>query len=164
MLAKCTVKVDKGRTICQVLNPSSKALRIPKGKPLAVSQPLLSQDVIQSDDLPAVSTLSDTNSGSNNEDPITKFEDLDIDISNSNLSESQEQKLKILIGKNRDVFAKDMSEIGACKSFYHTIDTGDAPPQRQPYYRATPTARYQVQHPQISLETLDTDFKHKMPQ
>ena len=49
-----------------------------------------------------------------------------------------------------------MSELGVSHSVHHTIDTGDAPPQRQQYYRTTPANRIE-QEKQIK-EMLQNDI------
>ncbi|CAG2252218.1 unnamed protein product [Mytilus edulis] len=63
---------------------------------------------------------------------------LDFDFSDSDLSEDQKTILQAFLSKNRQVFAKDLSELGNTNLYKHTIDTGDAPPIRKRFYRQSP--------------------------
>ena len=54
--------------------------------------------------------------------------DLGINLDDSNLSTDQKDKLYSFLGRNRDIFANDMSELGETCLHSHTIQTGDAQP------------------------------------
>jgi hypothetical protein len=44
-------------------------------------------------------------------------------LENSDLDSNQKEKFLAFLGKNRNVFAKDLSELGCCKNVYkHKID------------------------------------------
>ena len=141
LVAKCAVKVEKGQTMCQILNPTAKSIRISKGKVLASSYPLKDSEIVEVDNPPLVGMASTAKENISDKEAIKNSDDLNIDLTDAKLSEVQKRTLKIKIGQNRDIFAKDISELGAYKSFTHTIETGEAPPQRRPYYRSTPMAR-----------------------
>ena len=167
LVAKCTVIVQEGKAFCQILNPTPIPIHIPAGRMLALSHPIDPTDIDTIDKntssvvpTPPDNPLSKHSAGvlsTSPANPLSKYseednnhapkrtEELNLDLDNNQLDPTQLLQLKTLIGHNRDVFAKDMSELGASNTFYHTIDTGDAPPQRQQYYRTTPTARAEIE-------------------
>ena len=61
-----------------------------------------------------------------------------------------------LIAQYRDVFALTTSELGCTDAVWHKIDTGDAPPQRQPFYRTFPAMQKELDR-QIQ-ESLDNNI------
>ena len=63
----------------------------------------------------------------------------------SNLTEEQRSKLYNFLGNNRDIFAKDMSELGETNLGSHTIHTGDAQPVSAASYRQTPQMRAELE-------------------
>ena len=66
-------------------------------------------------------------------------------MENSDLDSNQKEKFLAFLGKNRNVFVKDLSELGCCKNFYeHKIDTGDAKPIRQRFNRTNPKQRAEI--------------------
>ncbi|MES9903532.1 MAG: reverse transcriptase domain-containing protein, partial [Sedimenticola sp.] len=78
------------------------------------------------------------------EDLIKIAKDLGISLDDSDLSPDQKQSLLTFIGKNRDVFAKDTSELGCTNLHHHRIETGDAAPQRQRFYRTSPQVNDEI--------------------
>ena len=49
------------------------------------------------------------------------------------------------IGRNRDIFAKDLSELGTTNILEHKIETGDARPTSQNYYRHAPPIKKEIE-------------------
>ena len=60
-------------------------------------------------------------------------------VDDSNLTAEQFSLIKSLVVEYSDVFALDVSELGSTNLVFHTINTGDSPPVRQPV-RQTPFA------------------------
>ena len=100
----------------------------------------LSEIAETNDSLLSISTTSPLHK------PSEQEKELNINLDNTNLTSEQKLELKTLIGRNRDVFALNMSELGVSHLFHHTIDTGDAPPQRQQYYRTSPANRLEQEN------------------
>ncbi|CAC5407329.1 unnamed protein product [Mytilus coruscus] len=64
---------------------------------------------------------------------------------NENLDMYEKQQLTELLTRNRQIFAKDISELGKTEYNYHRIDTGDAPPVQSMPYRQTPQMREETE-------------------
>ncbi|VDI37470.1 Hypothetical predicted protein [Mytilus galloprovincialis] len=47
----------------------------------------------------------------------------------------------VMLSTNRDVFAIILSELGCTDLHHHRIETGDAPPVRQRFYRQSPAVK-----------------------
>lgn len=67
-----------------------------------------------------------------------KNEPFEFDLSNSDLNPQQKQTLLTFLQRYKSVFAKELSELGNCSLQPHNIDTGNAPPIRQRFYRQSP--------------------------
>ena len=67
-----------------------------------------------------------------------------IQLDNPALSDVQKSKLLDLIGRNRDVFATKISEVGKTNVHTHCIETRDAMPVRQRPYRASPKIEAEI--------------------
>ena len=74
------------------------------------------------------------------------LEELGINLDCADPSMEQKQKLINFLGRNRKMFAKDMSEIGETNLHTHTIHTGDAKPVSSPPYRQTPKMRAELEN------------------
>ena len=70
--------------------------------------------------------------------------DLGINLDNTNLSTEQKEKLYNFLGQNRDMFAKDISELGETGLHQHTIITKDETPISSAPYRLNPRMRKHV--------------------
>ena len=127
--AKCLVSLDdKGNTCMRILNPTKKPVHLPANYVVASVSPVESN---------SVADLANTkNSDSSNDEADN--DELDFDLSESDLTDEQKDLLLAFLYRNRKVFAKDLTEIGLTNLYHHTIDTGDDPPIRKPFYRQSP--------------------------
>ena len=71
-------------------------------------------------------------------DSETNLTDTTINLDNSNLSMEQKERLNELISQNMDAFAVSMHNLGKTELHYHRIDTGNARPVAQRFYRTSP--------------------------
>lgn len=72
-------------------------------------------------------------------------EDISFDVASSKLNQKQRVELKKILESNRDIFAKDLSELGETNVYEHNIDTHpDARPVRMPFYRANPNLQEEI--------------------
>ncbi|PIK33800.1 Retrovirus-related Pol polyprotein from transposon [Apostichopus japonicus] len=141
--------VANSSVIVKLMNPTNSAVCIPVNTTVAYaheyedirdfsgSEPDLSDFNI--------SSLFDKTSPDDDDQYVTLAQDMGINLATSDLSEVQQRELLILIGKNRDVFATDLSELGETNLYHHNIDTGSAPPQRQRFYRTTPKIKDEIE-------------------
>ena len=67
-----------------------------------------------------------------------------------NLPLEDRNKLLDCIGRNNDVFATSMEELGCYKDYHHVIDTGDAAPVKSRFYRASPEQKLEIER-QVKL-------------
>jgi hypothetical protein len=76
-----------------------------------------------------------------NKEKISIANKLGISLDKSKLTNIQKEQLLTLIGSNRKLFATNTGELGRTDFITHKIETGDAKPQRAPFYRYSPEAR-----------------------
>jgi predicted aspartyl protease len=71
--------------------------------------------------------------------------DLGVNVATDILTESEQEELLELVGRNRDIFATDISELGCYKGYQLKIDTGDATPVKSRFYRASPEQKREIE-------------------
>lgn len=126
--AKCLVE-NTGKAFMQIINPSNKPIRLNATTPIA-SASIVNEKTIYSLDTPL--TISKQNTNSQSKDPIH------FDLQHTSLSDVEKDLLTSFLSKHRAVFATDLHELGEAKTQPHRIDTGDAHPIRQRFYRQSP--------------------------
>ena len=173
-IARLLVKPQDGKTVCRLLNPTTKPIYLYSGQIIgtieAPDEKFELDDNESSDDteyFPSdVNERQDTNrqlsldtdERQNKNFSNEQFEqseqiissddeilsDLGIKIDN-NLNQDQLTQLKGLIASNRDVFAKTIADLPGTDVHYHKIDTGDAAPKRQRCYKPSPIAKKEIE-------------------
>lgn len=149
--AKAVLTCKKGRSVCRLLNPTNVDICITANTPLGKLLPV---------DIDSISEIKDASDSTTEESNATVFEvsteidnvklvqiakDLGIPLGEADLTEDQKTQLLQFIGKNRDVFASSLQELGCTNVHFHKIETGDAPPQRQRFYRHSPAIKAEVE-------------------
>lgn len=137
---KTVIKVQNSKGAYRLINPTS--------VPVFLSARQREAKASLIDDPSTISVLLEPNSANifnlsaldseqdeNNEEIV---KNLGIDIENNNLTIEQKQKLIRFLGKNRDIFTKDLSELGSTNLHNHVINTGDAKPVSSAPYRQNP--------------------------
>ncbi len=160
--ARAVVTNDRRKTACRVLNPTTEAITLPANVPIAKISYLPSEDIIPWENAPSELkkmgvTISSAIPGKQNNDSsaelaaenkchINTAREMGVDLSNSCLTEIQKDELLALIGRNRDVFAVDISELGTTDILEHSIDTPrDVPPVTRPFYRQSPAVKAEIE-------------------
>ena len=72
--------------------------------------------------------------------------ELDLHLQEADLDNEQKVKLDRCIKENRKVFATNMQELGRTDLHYHRIDTGNACPVAQRFYRTSPKLRQEMEN------------------
>ena len=150
MGARCVVDPKGGKTGYRIMNTTMEPLTLP-GRTMIGLYNKLPNDAIQfylnpdaSQSMPTVMSM-DTTKNDTNQKYIQIAEELGFDLNNSDLTDEQKQTLLVVLGQNRDVFAKDISELGCTNLHHHVIDTGNAPPVSQRFYRTTPEKKEEIE-------------------
>lgn len=140
--ARVLLKARKGRGVCQLINHTNIPIHL---HPKQIVGKLFPVDVN------LIEPLEDSTNGqcytraTSSKTNKEKAEDLGISLDDADLTEINKTKLLEFIGKNRDVFAKDMTELGQTSVHQHRINTGTARPTRQQFYRASPTMKNEIE-------------------
>ena len=157
MVAKTVVKLDKSRTGCRILNYSDETLHLSPGTVVAIAT-AVDETLISSLDESQIPTVNSTNQSKKIDTPLSPTEAIDIaktlniDTSSPLLTPSMKDKLLELIGKNRDVFATNLNELGKTNIHMHAIETGDAQPVRLRPYRNSPNIERELNRQLIEME------------
>ncbi|VDI02278.1 Hypothetical predicted protein [Mytilus galloprovincialis] len=112
MSAKCLVKINKGKAVIRVLNPTKKSVTIHASKVLATVSDIEIESIQELNDAPTNDANIHAIDTENNK---TKTR-IDFDLKNSDLTQEQKQKLFTFLNGNRDVFATSLSELGHSKN------------------------------------------------
>ncbi|VDH94031.1 Hypothetical predicted protein [Mytilus galloprovincialis] len=87
-----------------------------------------------------INSLSETTSNQ----LCSELSELGFNLDNLELTVEQKQQIQNFLIQNRDIFAKDLSELGHTNLHYHTIYTGDAKPISAAPYRQSPQMRKEL--------------------
>lgn len=137
--ARCIVNPEESKTQCRILNITNQDIVIPAGLIVAKATSVLPSDVT------VPTELSDN--GDSSPPPMSEqeaknlFLELNINLDMADLSPYEKQELLIFLGRNRDIFAINLSELSTGNTDKHYIDTTNAPPQKQRFYRQSPEMR-----------------------
>ncbi|KAK3588919.1 hypothetical protein CHS0354_023679 [Potamilus streckersoni] len=71
-------------------------------------------------------------------------QDLDFDLSDSDLTSDEKLYFQEFIGRNRNLFTVDLSELGCTDIYQHKIHTGNEKPVRQRFYRTNPIQKQKL--------------------
>ncbi len=141
--------IREGQSVFRILNPLDVEVKIRKGYPVAKGSTLIDSSVSK---VELKSHTSEVNTAEPADDQpelsddyyVRVAEDLGFTLEDAAATAEEKRQLQILIGKNRDIFAKDLSELGNAKVPPHKIDTGDARPIRMPPYRVNPDKKSEI--------------------
>ncbi|CAC5380506.1 unnamed protein product [Mytilus coruscus] len=134
---KTVYTVLRGMASYRLLNPTNSWIYIPRKTKVAKAETVHSNHVTAFTDRSSVpiNSLMDFNS----DKACSEISDLRFNLENSELTVEQKQQIQNVLIKNRDIFAKDLSELGQTNLHYHTIYTGTAKPISAAPYRLIST-------------------------
>ena len=146
--SKCLSSVNHGSSAYRVLNPTNYPLFLKEDFVIATSHLVDEQNIQQvtdHDEQASVNLLDASVENKSDEYYENIAKDLGLNLDNSVLSEEQKQKLYKFLGRNRDIFAKDSSELTEAKLHKHVIHTTTEKPVSRPPYRQTPKMREETE-------------------
>jgi hypothetical protein len=139
---KCIVQVTKGKAMYRLMNPMEYDISLPIGHTLAVVSEIDVHSIV-SLDMEQDNTVDNGEHTPKSPAPSTEPR-LDFDLTDSDLTPEQKNKLLEFLHTQRDVFATSLHDLGATNVYHHSIDTGDAPPIRKAFYRASPKVKTEI--------------------
>ena len=145
---KCLVKAMGDRVNYLLMNPTNATVWINKGTVIATATAVGSNEITELDNEKGNTAnvySVGTETEYKDEEYIKIAADLGVSLEGSELTTEQQRRLMILLGQYRKVFAKDMSELGHTSVYKHKIDTGDARPIRQRFYRHSAEAQKEAE-------------------
>ncbi len=155
--------VKQGKSVFRMLNPSHQEVKLVKGHPVATVCTLEDDMIGTTDTSNNVDIHVEVNKAELDQSPLQSEDDyiqvakeLGFTLEDADISEEEKRQLLVLLGKNRDVFAKDLSELGNAQVAPHKIDTSDAPPVKLAPYRVSPDKKEEIDR-QIQ-EMIDADI------
>ena len=140
----CCVVKPKGRSaVIRVINNSNCPISMAKNTTVAICHRVPEHYVVQ---INTVSENSDSLLDSHTNDTQGQCPELDLHLHDADLDNEQKVKLDRCIKENRKVFATNMQELGRTDLYYHRIDTGNACPVAQRFYRTSPKLRQEMEN------------------
>ncbi|CAG2197506.1 unnamed protein product [Mytilus edulis] len=128
--SNCLSVVKNAKVYYRVLNPTNEDIVIKANSPIS--------KVWKSPTKPICALDNKSKSDVQFQDPIKEALNLNVTIDSDNITKEQHQKLLKLIGSNRNVFAKDASELGKTDLHYHNIETTNEAPVRSKRFQYSP--------------------------
>ena len=141
MVARSLVEPRLGRAVCRLINPTEQPIHLHNGQVIANIEHIDKSAIITQSTIDAQATNQPRDLA---KDTAT-IKELGITIDDTNLTPEQKTQLIHLLARNRDVFAKDLTELSCTNVLKHRIDTGDATPTRQRYYQQSPEAKREIE-------------------
>ena len=152
--AKCIVQPHYGKTVYQIMNPTDNDIDIRPNQVVGIWEPLSADTCIESFEVDGNDshrpTLTDDRTKANtihvtsNVNPNEVLDGLGINMNDSDLTADQKHELVEFLSQNREAFAKDTTELGTTDLHFHRIDTGDAKPVHQRFYRTSPQNKAEI--------------------
>ena len=152
--AKCIVQSHYGKTVYQIMNPTDNDIDIRPNQVVGIWEPLSADTCIESFEVDGNDshrpTLTDDRTKANtihvtsNVNPNEVLDGLGINMNDSDLTADQKHELVEFLSQNREAFAKDTTELGTTNLHFHRIDTGDAKPVHQRFYRTSPQNKAEI--------------------
>ena len=132
------------------MNPTNSNVKLESGQPIACIYDILSSNVDicsmeQMDDNVSVNSINTEHSMADLKKQAKVATDIGITLPDSTLTSQQQLELLACVGRKRDVFACNLSELSTTDLSEHKIDTRYATPIRQRFYRTSSTIKREIE-------------------
>lgn len=142
---------ESGEIPIRILNPRTEPIELCKGKTIAVMEPIVQ------DQLPeTVSSVGEKPKVSDKKQ--SQLWQMVSEIGTT-LTEDERQQLYAVLVEYADIFAEEPDDLGRTDKIKHSVNTGDAPPIRQPVRRIPPFRRDEARR--LLAEMLKKDVIQK---
>ena len=147
MGARCLVKVQKGKAVLRLANPTDKNIFWKNNTIFATVSEIDEQHVSCLDDKNSSKTLGHENQGKTSKQHAENIEEpINFNIDESTLSPEQKSILLNLMHKNSDIFSSGPYDIGRTHLQEHKIEIHEnATPVRMPFYKQNPKMRRETE-------------------
>ena len=127
------VYVSGSKSMCRVVNNTFDVIALPSHFTLAYAHTVTESDLSS---VCQLETTSDTDLGQEG--------DISFEVNNPDVSKGEKAELLQFLTQNRQVFAKDKSELKQSSIVTHVIDTQNSLPAVQRFYRTSPEKRAEI--------------------
>ena len=143
LAANIVVHPFKNLTFCRLLNPNNVPKFIKKHEIVASMSPIqiINNGVAQTCQNDSINIIGSSTPLKDMEKVLTE---LGLTVQRSHLTNDQYESLCSLLYSNKDIFAKDITQLPGTDLVKHHIDTGEAKPVRSRPYRNSFTARQEI--------------------
>ena len=136
---KTVTCIDQGIGTNRLLNPANFPVYLHPRCRIAKAQPIDKYCIHTLEESNSTNLFSVSDNNVKSDDHYKKILlDLGINLDNTEITSEQKTRLCQLLGQNRDIFAKNLSELGKTEMHYHTIHTKENKTVSSAPYRQTP--------------------------
>ena len=144
--ARALVTINENKTVCRLLNPHQHQIYLPVSTRLAYFHDVsYVEDNELLDDNDKFICVLDLTNGDTSSNALEEINQMGIDLSHSDLQENDKRELAKFLLKNKDLFAKDVSELELANVPPLKIHVQNTQPISQRAYRVSPDKRIEIQ-------------------
>ena len=133
------VTVKDRRAACRIANTTDEPVHIKRGQTLMIGRRANISEIMSIEEPSQFDTDPANHSDHKSQEEDTPDLQFNFNVGTDTLSADQVLQLQGLLHDNHEVFAANKSDLGRTTLAQHVIDTGDAKPTAQRFYRQSPT-------------------------
>ena len=144
-MARSIVSPKDTFTVCRVLNPTNSTIYLKKNLPLGRIEKIDQHSLGLVQQKEPILRCKEKDSKLNKAFSADEIlSELKIKLDKSQMEPRDFKKIQNFLVKNRDIFATSLADLPGTNVTMHRIETGDAKPLRQKFYRATPASKAEL--------------------
>ena len=141
--ARTISRIQNSHIVGKILNPNNSSVTLVPGTVVGYLESV--NTVVSPPPTSSGVTVASLQTGRHDSaDSIRKLREIGIDLSDSDLTEEHRAQMASFLLSHRDIFATNMSELGATHLQEMNIDTGNHPPIKQRPYRVSPHIKEEI--------------------